>query len=47
MLAEVHDEWQVFDRRYLSEASMAEVFTTKPIEPEPQITPQPDPKQLP
>ncbi|WP_406490904.1 transposase [Streptomyces sp. NBC_01604] len=47
VLAEVHDEWQVFDRRYLSEASMAEVFTTKPIEPEPQITPQPDPKQLP
>lgn len=23
VLAELHDEWQVFDRRYLSEASMA------------------------
>ncbi|MEU1276486.1 IS256 family transposase [Streptomyces sp. NPDC005799] len=34
VLAELHDEWQVF-------------FTTKPIEPEPQITPQPEPKQLP
>ncbi|MEU7061548.1 IS256 family transposase [Streptomyces sp. NPDC046197] len=45
--AELHDEWQVFDRRYLSEASMAELFTTKPTEPEPQITPQPEPKQLP
>lgn len=47
VLAELHDEWQVFDRRYLSEASMAELFTTKPTEPEPQITPQPEPKQLP
>lgn len=43
VLAELHDEWQVFDRRYLSEASMAELFTTKPTEPEPQITPQPEP----
>ncbi|MBT2674373.1 IS256 family transposase [Streptomyces sp. ISL-14] len=47
VLAELHDEWQVFDRRYLSEASMAELFTTKRTEPEPQITPQPEPKQLP
>ncbi|AVV45395.1 IS256 family transposase [Streptomyces sp. P3] len=47
VLAELHDEWQVFDRRYLSEASMAELFTTKSTEPEPQITPQPEPKQLP
>jgi len=47
VLAELHDEWQVFDRRYLSEASMAELFTTKPAESEPQITPQPEPKQLP
>jgi transposase-like protein len=47
VLAELHDEWQVFDRRYLSEASMAELFGTKPTEPEPQITPQPEPKQLP
>jgi transposase-like protein len=47
VLAELHDEWKVFDRRYLSEASMAELFTTRPTEPEPQITPQPEPKQLP
>jgi len=30
VLAELHDEWQVFDRRYLSEASMAELLTTQP-----------------
>jgi transposase-like protein len=49
VLAELHDEWQVFDRRYLSEASMAELFTTTPTEPEPEpeITPQPESKQLP
>jgi putative transposase len=47
VLAELHDEWQVFDRRYLSEASMAELFTTQPTPPEPQITPQPESKQLP
>lgn len=47
MLAELHDERQPFDHRYLSEASMAELFTTKPTEPEPQIRPQPEPKQLP
>ncbi|WP_405987933.1 IS256 family transposase [Streptomyces sp. NBC_00986] len=47
VLAELHDVWQVFDRRYLSEASMTELFTTKPTPPEPQITPQPEPKQLP
>jgi hypothetical protein len=45
--AELHDEWQAFDRRYLSEASMAELFTTTPTEPEPQITPKPEPNQLP
>ncbi|MCX5367312.1 IS256 family transposase [Streptomyces sp. NBC_00124] len=47
VLAELHDEWQVFDRRYLSEASTAELFTTQPTPPEPQITPQPESKQLP
>ncbi|MBK6018915.1 IS256 family transposase [Streptomyces sp. MBT53] len=47
VLAELHDEWQVFDRRYLSEASMAELFSTKPAPPEQQITPQPESKQLP
>ncbi|TCR24235.1 IS256 family transposase [Streptomyces sp. BK205] len=47
VLAELHDEWQVLDRRYLSEASMAELFTTQPTPPEPEITPQPESKQLP
>ncbi len=28
VLVETHDEWQVSDRRYLSEASMATVLTT-------------------
>ncbi len=45
--AEIHDEWQVFDRRHFSEVSMAELFTTEPTEPAPQITPQPEPSQLP
>jgi putative transposase len=27
VLAEAHDEWQVADKRYLSEASMAELAT--------------------
>ncbi|MFF3707386.1 transposase [Streptomyces phaeochromogenes] len=40
-LAELHYEWQVFDRRHLSEASMTKLFTTKPTEPEAQITQQP------
>jgi transposase-like protein len=30
VLAELHDEWQVFDRRCLSEASMAQPFADKP-----------------
>ncbi|MGI3226729.1 IS256 family transposase [Streptomyces sp. GTA36] len=47
VLCELHDEWQVFDRRYLSEASMADLCTTKPTEREPQITAQPESKQLP
>jgi putative transposase len=28
VLLEVHDEWQVTDRRYLSEASMAKLYET-------------------
>lgn len=46
VLAELHDEWQVFDRRYLSEASMAELLTTQPTEDDPQLPPQQKPNQL-
>jgi hypothetical protein len=28
VLIEVHDEWQVIDRRYLSEGSMAKIYET-------------------
>jgi len=35
VLIEAHDEWQVTDRRYLSEESMAELYKK----------PQPDPAQ--
>jgi hypothetical protein len=28
VLIEVHDEWQVSDRRYLSEGSMAKIYET-------------------
>jgi transposase-like protein len=45
VLAELHDEWQVFDRRYLSEGSMTELFTTKPTEDDRQLPP-PAPNQL-
>ena len=33
VLAEIHDEWQVNDRRYLSEASMAQLLQPAPTEP--------------
>ena len=33
ILAEIHDEWQVSDRRYLSEASMALLLQSGPAEP--------------
>jgi len=46
VLAELHDEWQVFDRRYLSEASMAELLTTQPTEDDPRLPPQQKPNQL-
>ncbi|MFE6553953.1 IS256 family transposase [Streptomyces sp. NPDC057746] len=45
VLAELHDEWQVFDRRYLSEGSMAELFTATPAESDRQLPP-PEPNQL-
>jgi putative transposase len=35
VLAEIHDEWQVNDRRYLSEASMAQL--TNPAEPAKEV----------
>ncbi|MCW8098942.1 transposase [Streptomyces tauricus] len=47
VLAELHDEWHAFDRRYLSQASMAELSTTQAPLPEQQITPQPESRQLP
>ena len=33
VLADTHDEWQVDDRRYLSEASMAKLYPTSDTEP--------------
>ena len=38
VLIEAHDEWQVSDRRYLSEESMAELYKNP--------TPDPTPKEL-
>ena len=33
VLADTHDEWQVSDRRYLAEASMALLYPTSDTEP--------------
>ena len=33
VLAEMHDEWQVSDRRYFSEASMAELYGEQGADP--------------
>ena len=38
VLADAHDEWQVSDRRYLSEASMALLYKTSDTEPTAAIT---------
>jgi len=46
VLAELHDEWQVFDRRCLSEVSMAELLTTQPTADDHQFPPQQKPNQL-
>ena len=32
VLADTHDEWQVEDRRYLSEGSMAKIYKTSDTE---------------
>lgn len=46
VLAELHDAWQVFARRYLSKASMAELLTTEPAEDDRALSPQQEPNQL-
>ena len=33
VLADLHDEWQAGDRRYLSDASMAELYPERDTEP--------------
>ena len=38
VLVEAHDEWQVSERRYLSEGSMA-LLTTRPADPKEVATP--------
>jgi putative transposase len=43
VLIEAHDEWQVADRRYLSEASMALLTPPKPTALEPRRT---DPSEV-
>jgi putative transposase len=43
VLVEAHDEWQASDRRYLSETSMAALFTTPtPLSTRPQEAPLPE-----
>jgi hypothetical protein len=51
VLVKAHDEWQVSDRRYLSEGSMALLTTTirevAPAQLMPAKTPDPDPARQP
>jgi len=42
VLIEAHDEWQVSDRRYLSEASMAQLTPPTPTALEPRHDEQPE-----
>jgi putative transposase len=42
VLVEAHDEWQVSDRRYLSEASMAQLTPPAPTALEPRHDEQPE-----
>ncbi|ONK14328.1 Transposase [Streptomyces sp. MP131-18] len=44
--AELHDEWQAFDRRYLSEDSMAELLNSKPAGQDRELPPEQEPNQL-
>ena len=39
VLADIHDEWQAGDRRYLSEASMALLYPERDTEPVAELTP--------
>ncbi|GHI02690.1 hypothetical protein Scel_10110 [Streptomyces cellostaticus] len=39
VLAELHDEWQVFERRYLSEGSMTKLLNLKPSENDRRLPP--------
>ena len=45
VLAEIHDEWQASDRRYLSEASMAKLLDPPTIE-QPTLQPVAAPTQI-
>jgi putative transposase len=39
VIVEAHDEWQVAERRYLSEESMAKLAQPRQTEPNPQEKP--------
>ena len=39
VLADMHDEWQAGDRRYLSEGSMAKLYPERDTQPVAQLTP--------
>ncbi|MBF8191482.1 IS256 family transposase, partial [Nonomuraea sp. K274] len=43
VLAELHDEWQVTDRRYLSETSMTELRASTPDSTPAELAPPPGP----
>jgi putative transposase len=45
VLAEIHDEWQVSDRRYLSEASMAKLLNPPTVD-QPTLEPVAAPTQI-
>ena len=37
VLADMHDEWQAGDRRYLSDTSMAELYPSPILNPSPRL----------